>query len=103
MPNAKRSKPGEARSQGPLLPSPRRRRQSGPALPSTRSLLRQIIEVMHMDTNHEVVIAKYSAMLKAKTSHIAALSAGQRAVLRQQWSELVDEVKAALDEDPAGP
>jgi MerR family transcriptional regulator, thiopeptide resistance regulator len=66
-------------------------------------LFRHIIEVMHMDANHEVMIAKYSAMLKAKTSHIAALSAGQRAVLRQQWSELVDEVKAALDEDPAGP
>lgn len=56
-----------------------------------------------MDTNHEVMIAKYSAMLKAKVAHISGLSAEQRAVLRQQWLELVDEVKAALDEDPAGP
>ena len=42
-------------------------------------------------------------MLKKKVSHISATSAEQRAALQQQWSKLVDDVKAALDEDPGGP
>jgi DNA-binding transcriptional MerR regulator len=75
--------------------------RSGSAIDT--ELFRHIIEAMHMDTNHADTIAKYSAMLKAKVSHISALSAEQRADLRHQWSELVDEVKAALDEDPGGP
>jgi DNA-binding transcriptional MerR regulator len=74
--------------------------RSGSAIDA--ELFRQIIEVMRMDTNHEETIAKYSAILRAKVSHISALSAEQRATLQQQWSELVEEVKAALDEDPGG-
>lgn len=42
-------------------------------------------------------------MLKSKASHVSALSAGQRAALQQQWSELVSDLKAAVDEDPGGP
>jgi DNA-binding transcriptional MerR regulator len=75
--------------------------RSGSAIDA--DLFRHIIEVMHMDTSHEETIAKYSAMLKSKVSHISALSAEQRAAFQQQWSELVDEVKGSLDEDPGGP
>lgn len=75
--------------------------RSGSAIDA--ALFRHIIEVMHMDTNQEETIAKYSAMLQAKVSHISAMSAEQRATLRQQWSELVEHVKAVLDEDPGGP
>ena len=63
--------------------------------------LRRIIEAMHMDTQHEQNVAAYTAMLKRKVSHLSALSAEQRASLQQQWSALVEDVKAAIHEDPA--
>jgi MerR family transcriptional regulator, thiopeptide resistance regulator len=75
--------------------------RSGSAIDA--ELFRHIIQVMHMDANHEDTVERYSAMLRAKASHTSALSAEQRAALQQQWSELVDEVKAALDEDPGSP
>jgi MerR family transcriptional regulator, thiopeptide resistance regulator len=75
--------------------------QSG--TPIDANLFRRLVEVMNMDTHHEDTIANYSAMLKAKVSHLSTLSAEQRATLQQQWSTLVDEVKAALGEDPSGP
>ena len=77
--------------------------RSGAAIDA--GLFRQIIEVMHMDANHEATIAKYTALLKAKVSHLTAMSAEQRATLQRQWRELVEEVTAALDEDedPASP
>jgi DNA-binding transcriptional MerR regulator len=66
-------------------------------------LFRRIIEVMQMDTSHEKTVATYTAMLKAKVSHLSAMSVEERAVLQQQWSALIAEVKGALNEDPAGP
>ena len=65
-------------------------------------LVRRIIEVMQMDTSHEKTVAAYTAMLKAKVSHLSAMSAEQRAALQQQWAVLVDEVKGAVNEDPGG-
>jgi MerR family transcriptional regulator, thiopeptide resistance regulator len=65
--------------------------------------IRPIIEVMHMEQNHEQLIKTYGVMLKAKVSHLAALSADERKALKAQWSALVAEVRAALGEDPAGP
>jgi hypothetical protein len=64
---------------------------------------RQTIEVKHMDATHDDPIVKYTAMLKAKVAHMSALSAEDRVGLQQQWSRLIEEVKGALDEDPAGP
>ena len=75
--------------------------RSGSAIDA--GLFRQIIEVMHMDANHEATIAKYTALLRAKVSHLSAMSTERRATLLRQWRELIDEVTAALDEDPAGP
>jgi MerR family transcriptional regulator, thiopeptide resistance regulator len=66
-------------------------------------LFRRIIEVMHMDTQHEEAVTTYVAKLKAKASHLAAMTAEQRATMWEQWSTLVTDVKAAVDEDPAGP
>ncbi len=75
--------------------------QSGTAMDV--QLFRQIIEVMHMDTNHEETIASYVGMLKAKISHLSGISSEQRAALQEEWLTLVDDVKAAVDEDPGGP
>jgi DNA-binding transcriptional MerR regulator len=75
--------------------------RSGTAIDT--QLFRQIIEVMHMDTQHEESIATYIGKLKAKASHLAAMTAEERVNLREQWSTLVEDVKAAADEDPAGP
>lgn len=75
--------------------------RSGSAIDA--GLFRQIIEVMHMDANHEATIAKYTALLKAKVSHLSAMSAERRATHLRQWRELIEEVTAALDEDPASP
>jgi DNA-binding transcriptional MerR regulator len=74
--------------------------RSGTAIDT--QLFRQIIEVMHMDTQHEESIATYIGKLKAKASHLAAMTAEERVTLREQWSTLVTDVKAAVDEDPAG-
>jgi DNA-binding transcriptional MerR regulator len=65
--------------------------------------IRQIIEVMHMDQNHEQLFETYGAMLKAKVSHLAAMSQQDRAALKQEWVALIEDVKGALDEDPGGP
>jgi MerR family transcriptional regulator, thiopeptide resistance regulator len=75
--------------------------RSGTAIDA--ELFRRIIEIMHMDTNHEKTIATYTAMLKAKASHLSSMSAQQRATLQQQWSTLLDDVKAALNEEPGSP
>lgn len=72
------------------------------AAPDTE-LLRRIIEVMHMDKQHEQAVEAYSRMLKAKTEHLASLSAEQRADLAQRWSALIADVRDASGEDPAGP
>jgi hypothetical protein len=58
---------------------------------------------MHMDTKPEESVTTYVAKLKAKASHLAAMTAEQRATMWEQWSTLVTDVKAAVDEDPAGP
>lgn len=68
----------------------------------TTNAIRQIIEVMHMEQNHEQLIETYAARLRAKLTHLSALSPQERAALKQEWGALVDDVKGALGEDPAG-
>jgi DNA-binding transcriptional MerR regulator len=75
--------------------------RSGTAIDA--QLFRRIIEVMHMDTQHEESVTTYIAKLRAKTSHLVAMSATERVTLREQWSTLVADLKAAVDEDPASP
>jgi DNA-binding transcriptional MerR regulator len=69
----------------------------------TAAAIRRIIEVMHMDQNHEQLFETYGAMLNAKVSHLAAMSDQDRAALKRDWLALVEDVKGALDEDPGGP
>jgi DNA-binding transcriptional MerR regulator len=66
-------------------------------------LFRHIIEVMQMDANHEETVTNYVEMLKAKMTHISALSPEARAQLRSRWSDLAGEIRASVSEDPAGP
>jgi DNA-binding transcriptional MerR regulator len=60
------------------------------------ALFRHIIEVMQMDANHEDLLLKYSAMLKAKMTHLMAMSPGQRAELRHSWVTLGADIRDAL-------
>jgi DNA-binding transcriptional MerR regulator len=69
----------------------------------TAAAIRRIIEVMHMDQNHEQLFETYGAMLNAKVSHLAAMSDQDRAALKRDWLALVEDVKGVLDEDPGGP
>lgn len=71
--------------------------------PIDAALYRHIIEVMQMDTNRQHAVDTYLNMLKAKAAHLAALSAEQRATFAAQWSQLVDDVRTSIDEDPSGP
>jgi DNA-binding transcriptional MerR regulator len=64
--------------------------------------IRQIIEVMHMEENYEQLIETYSAKLRAKLTHLSALSPQERVALKQEWGTLIEDVKGALGEDPAG-
>jgi DNA-binding transcriptional MerR regulator len=66
-------------------------------------LFRQIIEVMHMETDQSDTITRYSALLRAKVAHMSALSAEQRDALRQQWLELIQDIKAAPADDAGSP
>jgi DNA-binding transcriptional MerR regulator len=78
-------------------------RQLGSDKRITAEAIRRIIEVMHMDRNHEQLFETYGAMLKAKMSHLSAMSEQDRAALKREWVALVEEVTGALDEDPRGP
>jgi DNA-binding transcriptional MerR regulator len=78
-------------------------RQLGSDKRITADAIRRIIEVMHMDQNHEQVFATYGAMLKAKLSRLAAMSEQNRAALKREWVALIEDVKGALDDDPGGP
>ncbi len=66
-------------------------------------LIRRLIEVMHMDQHREDIIARYTALLKAKGAYLSSLSDEQRVALREQWTTLIADVRNALGEDPASP
>jgi DNA-binding transcriptional MerR regulator len=65
--------------------------------------IRRIIEVMHVEQNQERLIDTYTTALKTMASRLAAMSTGERATLRQEWAALVEDVRAALGEDPRRP
>jgi len=46
---------------------------------------------------------QYDALLKGKIERLQALGPEAREQLRQQFSELCQEIAGALDQDPAGP
>jgi DNA-binding transcriptional MerR regulator len=67
------------------------------------SLFRQIMEVMQMGTNHEATITEYVAVLKSRTAHVLGMSPEGRVALRDQWLDLIRDVRAAIHEDPGSP
>ncbi len=69
------------------------------------ALFRHIIEVMQMDANHEEMLVKYSAMLRSKMAHLAAMSPAQREELRREWTTLTADIRNAIaaGESPEGP
>ena len=66
------------------------------------SLYRRIIEVIDMQTNNDWN-AKYQQLVDAKIARLKALSPDDLKAVRQDWSTLLEEVRQAVTDDPAGP
>jgi MerR family transcriptional regulator, thiopeptide resistance regulator len=73
--------------------------RDGEAAPA---LYRHIIEVIEMQSNRDWN-AKYRELVEAKTARLKALSPEDLKALRKEWSTLIEDVRAALTDDPAGP
>jgi len=72
-------------------------RDNGQASPG---LYRRIIEVIEMQDNSDWN-AKYQQLVDMKVARLKALSPENLAGLRQEWSVLVEDVRAILTDDPA--
>ncbi len=66
------------------------------------ALYRRIIEVIEMQSNSDWN-AKYQELVEAKAARLKTLSPGDLNALRKEWSMLVEDVRAVLTDDPAGP
>jgi MerR family transcriptional regulator, thiopeptide resistance regulator len=64
-------------------------------------LYRQIIEVIDMQSNNDWS-AKYQELVDAKADRLKALAPEELKALRQEWSALIEDVRAVLNDDPAG-
>ena len=73
--------------------------RDGEAAPA---LYRRIIEVIDMQSNSDWN-AKYQELVDAKTARLKTLAPEDLKALRQEWSALVEDVRAVLTDDPAGP
>jgi DNA-binding transcriptional MerR regulator len=67
------------------------------------TLFRTIIGVIEMQQNDQDWAKEYTALLDAKIATLTAMPVETRRALRQQWAELVQEIRESLDQDPAGP
>src|SRR5688572_7037188 len=74
-------------------------RRDGRAAPA---LYRRIIEVIDMQSNSDWN-AKYRELVDAKAARLKALPPEELKALRQEWSTLIEDVRAVLVDDPAGP
>jgi DNA-binding transcriptional MerR regulator len=74
-------------------------RGDGHAAPA---VYRRIIEVIEMQSKNDWN-AKYQGMVDAKVGRLGALPAEELTALRQQWTMLIEQVRTALADDPAGP
>jgi DNA-binding transcriptional MerR regulator len=66
------------------------------------ALFKHIIEVIEMNTDAEARKQEYDALVQAKVSGLRSLSPEAMADMRRQWSNLVSEIRGALNEDPKG-
>jgi DNA-binding transcriptional MerR regulator len=67
------------------------------------AVYRRIIEVIEMQSNSDEWNGKYEALVQAKIARLKALSPEALADLRRQWGVLVEDIRQALGEAPAGP
>jgi DNA-binding transcriptional MerR regulator len=64
---------------------------------------RRIIEVIEMQHDAQKWKETYERLITAKIDRLKSLLPEEAAALRGEWDELVRDVLAALDQDPAGP
>jgi DNA-binding transcriptional MerR regulator len=67
------------------------------------TLFKRIIEVIEMQQNHEHWRQQANELIGQKRVRLSAMSGEEREALRQRWVDLFADIRAALDEDPAGP
>ena len=67
------------------------------------SLYRRIIEVIEMQDDAQEWSKTYRELVDQKIAHLKTIPKEMRDDLRQQLTALVGEIKASIDEDPAGP
>lgn len=67
------------------------------------TLFKRIIEVIEMQQNNENWRKQAYELIEQKRVRLSAMSAEDREALRQRWLALFADIRAALDEDPAGP
>jgi DNA-binding transcriptional MerR regulator len=66
-------------------------------------IFRRIIEVIDMQTRTDEWTADYRKLLQGKIERLKQMSPEKKAALGQQWTDLFEDVQAALDVDPASP
>jgi DNA-binding transcriptional MerR regulator len=66
------------------------------------ALYQRIIEVIDMQTNDDWK-AKYEQLVDAKVARLKSLAPEDLKAVRQEWSALIEDVRQALTDDPAGP
>lgn len=67
------------------------------------ALFTPIIEAIEMQSNEEKWTRTYSELVNAKIARLKAMPAEERTALREQFIDLIEEIKSAVDQDPAGP
>jgi DNA-binding transcriptional MerR regulator len=67
------------------------------------TLFKRIIEVIEMRQNHENWREQAYELIEQKRVRLSAMSSDERDALRQRWLVLFADIRAALDDDPAGP
>jgi DNA-binding transcriptional MerR regulator len=67
------------------------------------TLFKRIIEVIELQQNNENWRKQAYELIEQKRVRLSAMSAEEREALRQRWLALFADVRAALDDDPAGP
>jgi DNA-binding transcriptional MerR regulator len=63
---------------------------------------RHIIEVIEMQNKTEDWKQQYDSLVQGKIERLKAMSPEARAAMQKEWTDLLKDVHAALDDDPAG-
>jgi DNA-binding transcriptional MerR regulator len=71
--------------------------------PADSALFTHIIEVIEMQNNTDEWKKQYDGLVQGKIEHLKAMSPEKRADLQTQWTNLLKDIEASLNEDPASP